>query len=80
MTEVGNELLYEVLKSIQSRLGRMDTKLDEVKGELSAIRQHQLATSQEVGNIYVKLGRHDDQLDRIEKRLELVEPVRGDLC
>jgi len=75
MAEATNDLLYEVLKSMQDRLTRMDIKLDEVKGELQAIRQHQLATSQEVGNIYVKLSRHDDQLTRIDTRLGLLEPA-----
>ncbi|MGQ2991958.1 hypothetical protein [Brevundimonas sp.] len=75
MADVTNDLLYEVLKSIQGRLDRMEMTMGEVKGELQAIRQHQLATSQEVGNIYVKLGRHDDQLNRIETRLGLLDPA-----
>ncbi|MFC5345945.1 hypothetical protein ACETK8_16855 [Brevundimonas staleyi] len=75
MAEATNDLIYEVLKSIQARLDRMDMTMGEVKGELQAIRQHQLATSQEVGNIYVKLGRHDDQLNRIETRLGLLDPA-----
>ncbi len=75
MAEATNDLIYELMKSMQDRLSRMDFKLDEVKGELQAIRQYQLATSQEVGNIYVKLARHDEQLDRIERRLGLIEPT-----
>lgn len=75
MADVTNDLLYEVLKPIQGRLDRMEMTMGEVKGELQAIRQHQLATSQEVGNIYVKLGRHDDQLNRIETRLGLLDPA-----
>ena len=75
MADVTNDLLYEVLKSIHGRLDRMEMTMGEVKGELQAIRQHQLATSQEVGNIYVKLGRHDDQLNRIETRLGLLDPA-----
>ena len=75
MADVTNDLLYEVLKSIQGRLDRMEMTMGEVKGELQAIRQHQLATSQEVGNIYLKLGRHDDQLNRIETRLGLLDPA-----
>ena len=75
MADVTTDLLYEVLKSIQGRLDRMEMTMGEVKGELQAIRQHQLATSQEVGNIYLKLGRHDDQLNRIETRLGLLDPA-----
>lgn len=75
MAEATNELMYERLRSLHTRMDRQGLKLDEIKSELQAIRQHQLATSQEVGNIYVKLSRHDDQLDRIEKRLGLIEPA-----
>jgi predicted nuclease with TOPRIM domain len=71
MAEVTNELLYEVLKSIQSRLDRMDFKLDEVKQELQALRTHHVALQQDVHNIYGILARHDDRLDRIERRLDL---------
>jgi predicted nucleic acid-binding Zn-ribbon protein len=75
MVEVTNELMYQLLKPLHTRMDQQGVKLDEIKSELQAIRQHQLATSQEVGNIYGKLARHDDQLDRIEKRLDLIEPA-----
>ena len=75
MAEVSTDLFHEILRSIQGRLSSIDAKMDEVKGELQAIRQHQLATSQEVGNIYVKLARHDEQLERIDRRLELYDPA-----
>lgn len=75
MAEATNEVMHELLKSLHTGMDRQDVKLGEIKAELQAIRQHQLATSQEVGNIYVKLARHDDQLDRIEKRLGLIEPA-----
>lgn len=73
MGEVGTELLCEVLKSIQARLDKMDGKLDEVKQELQAIRGHHIAMQQDVPNIYQTAGRHDDRLDRIERRLELAD-------
>ena len=38
MAEADNERVYEVLNSIQERMIRTDSRLDEVKGELTAIR------------------------------------------
>jgi DNA repair ATPase RecN len=75
MTSITNELLYDVLKSMQTRLGRMDGKLDEVKGELQAVRSHIVGVQQDVSNIYAKLGDHADRLERIETRLGLLDPA-----
>lgn len=75
MAEVTNELIYEVLKSMQDRMAKMDHKIDEVKGELTAIRGYIYAVHQDVSNIYAILGRHDQRLDRIERRMELAEPA-----
>jgi len=75
MAGVTNELLYDVLKSMQTRLGRMDGKLDEVKLELQAIRGHQVAVQQDVANIYNRLGHLDDRVERVNIRLGLVDPA-----
>lgn len=75
MAEVTNDLLYDVLKSMQARLGRMDDKLDEVKLELQAIRGHQVAVQQDVANIYSRLGHLDDRVERVNARLGLVDPA-----
>jgi hypothetical protein len=73
VAEVTNELMYEVLKQVQERLGRMDGKMDELKQELISIRVHMVATQNDIANIYTMLGRYDARLERIERRLELVE-------
>jgi len=73
--EVTNELMCELLKSMQVRLVRMDGKLDEVKLELQAIRGHQLAIQQDFSVIYSKLSHIEDRTGRIEIRLGLVEPA-----
>lgn len=75
MADVTNALMYELLKSMQTRLVRMDGKLDEVKLELQAIRGHQLAIQQDVSVIYTKLGNIEDRTRRIEFRLGPVEPT-----
>jgi tetrahydromethanopterin S-methyltransferase subunit G len=73
MTEVTNDLMYEVLKQIQDRLIALEGKVDEVKSELHAVRIHSLAMQQDIQNIYSILVRHDARLDRIERRLEIAE-------
>jgi septation ring formation regulator EzrA len=68
MAEVSNELIFEV---VQQRLERVDTKVDELKSEMNALRGHMISLQQDTHNIYGMLGRHDGRLERIERRLEL---------
>ncbi len=79
MAEVTNELMYELLKSMHQRMDRLETGIGEVKQELVSIRLSVMGVQNDVHNIYGMLGRHDERLDRIEKRLqlhELAEPQR----
>ncbi|MBZ9694215.1 hypothetical protein LB516_16575 [Mesorhizobium sp. CO1-1-7] len=79
MAESDGSLIFEGLKSIQSRLDRMDLTLGEVKSELGSIRGHLIATESDVMNIYGVLARRDDWLQHIERRLdprELAEAQR----
>jgi hypothetical protein len=71
MAEISNELIYEVLKQVQHRLGRVDDKVDELKSEMNALRGHMISLQQDTHNIYGVLGRQDAPLERIERRLEL---------
>jgi hypothetical protein len=73
MAEVTNELMHEVLRDLQQRAGRSEARLGEILQELVAIRLSQLSMQTDVHNIYGILGRHDERLDRIERRLELRE-------
>ena len=73
MAEITNELMYEVLKSIQDRVVGLDRKLDEVRAELGALRSPSMAVQQDINNIYSILSRHDNRLERIERRLEIAE-------
>jgi hypothetical protein len=73
MAEVGAELVYEVLKQLRDRMTRFESKMEEVKTELQALRNHSMAIQQDTSNIYTMLGRHENRLDRIERRLEITE-------
>jgi hypothetical protein len=73
MAEVTNELIYEVLKKLQSDLAGMKEAWLENTAALNAVRTHMIAQSQDIQNIYSILTRHDARLERIERRLEIVE-------
>ena len=80
MAEVGNELIYEVLKSVQARLAQVDGKADEnksdmmaVRSQLTAVHHDLLSIHQEFSGVHATLIRHEQQLDRIERRFELSE-------
>lgn len=73
MAEVTNELIYEVLKRIQGDMSEMKQDIREVRSELNSIRGHLISMQSDMHNIYGILARHDNRLDRIERRLELRE-------
>lgn len=77
MAEVTNELLFELMKRFHERFDKLDHGISEVKQELISIRGHMLSMQNDVHNIYAKLDRHEQQLERIERRLvlrEMAEP------
>jgi septal ring factor EnvC (AmiA/AmiB activator) len=80
MAEISNELIYEVLKSVQFRLAQVDGKADENKSDMMALRtqitsiHHDLLSiHHELGGVHATLIRHEQRLDRIERRLELTD-------
>jgi hypothetical protein len=75
MAEVTNELIFEVLRSLQADVAGLKDVWQENTAALNAIRTHMIAQSQDIQNIYSVLARHDARLARIESRLEIVEPV-----
>jgi septal ring factor EnvC (AmiA/AmiB activator) len=75
MTEITNELMYEVLKKIQSDVSELKQGQRETNARLNALTTHFVGLQQDISNIYATLTRHDARLDRIERRLEIVEVV-----
>jgi septal ring factor EnvC (AmiA/AmiB activator) len=78
MADVTLEPMFEVLKSVQARLTQVDGKIDELKQEMQAsrtaqngIRQEITSVFEEISGVHKTLIRHEDRLDRIERRLEL---------
>ena len=75
MTEVTNELMCEVLKKLPADMAGVKESLREINGRLNAMQTHMVGQSQDIQNIYSILTRHDLKLERIERRLDLVEPA-----
>jgi len=73
MAEVTNELIYEVLKQIQTRISNLEDGQREIKSELQALRGHLVAIQQDVSNLYAVQAKLELRLERIERRLELVD-------
>lgn len=75
MTDVTNELMFEVLKAIQRELGLVRGDVSDLKQQMHAVRTHLTAIQQDTGNIYNRLGTLEDRVDRIETRLGLADPA-----
>jgi chromosome segregation ATPase len=80
MAHVSMELMYEVLKSLQARHDKTDQKLEELSHGVQAVRlglnsvRHEIVVVQdELAGIHATLLRHEHQLDRIDRRLDLNE-------
>jgi hypothetical protein len=75
MAEVTNEMMFEVIEKLQADVAGIKDLLQEHAGAMDAIRTSLIGQSLGIQHIYSVLARHDARLGRIERRLEIVEPV-----
>ena len=76
MADVTNDLIYEVLKSLQRGQQNIENAVSEIRNELQAIRVHSLAVQTDIKNVYSTTASIEIRLDRIEKRFDFVsEPA-----
>jgi hypothetical protein len=73
MAELTQELMYEILKQIQSDMAGLKEGQRETNARLNALTTHFVGLQQDISNIYGILTRHDARLERIERRLDLAE-------
>ena len=66
MAEVTNELIFEVLKQIQGDVSPIKSDLRDVKIRVTNLEEGQAAINR-------RLDRIDDRLDRMERRVGLVD-------
>lgn len=70
MAEITNELMLELLRSIDQQIGELSQDFSEMTSELGSIRGHLIATEADLKNICGVLTRQDASLERIERRLD----------
>jgi len=75
LAEISSDLVYEILKRIQEDTAAHKLALADFKSELQAMRGHMLAMQQDIHNLYMSRSRDELRLDRIERRLGLMEPA-----
>lgn len=80
MAEVTNDLIYEDLYSMPGRPSNIDHILVPIDGRLDSLTSQVRGQSMEmngahgdIANIYKTLGRLDQRVTRIEKRLDIIE-------
>jgi predicted nucleic acid-binding Zn-ribbon protein len=62
---VTNELLFDLLKSIQSQLARLSEDMLEVKERLGTLEM-------QYANLSNRVDRIDQRLERVDRRLDLI--------
>ena len=76
MAEITNELMYETLKAIRDEVRGLREWRRDIQEELVAMRMHQHAAQGELNALLSRLGSVENQVDKINDRLELTsEPA-----
>ena len=76
MAEVTNQLIFDVLRSMQSDLSQLKEGQREIRQELIAIRGHITAMQADISNIYSVQARLELRLDRVERSIGFIgEPA-----
>jgi archaellum component FlaC len=71
--EVENHAAALLRADMTVRFNRLEEKLDRIAEDVRDIKIRQTATEEAVAGIHRRLDRLDMRIERIEKRLELVE-------
>lgn len=69
--EVTNELMYEVLKEIQSGQRDLKAQIHAMRDEMRAIRTHMAGFQTDIGNLYAAQIDMSRDMERVKTRLNL---------
>jgi hypothetical protein len=70
---VSNELIYELLKRVNQRVGRIEEDISDIKIRIGSLEEHVGAIVVSIAAMNHRLDRHDARFDLIEKRLGLID-------
>jgi predicted nucleic acid-binding Zn-ribbon protein len=70
---VTNDLIYELLKRVNQRIGRIEEDMSDIKIRIGSLEEHVGAIVVSIAAINHRLDRNDDRFDLIEKRLGLID-------
>ena len=68
---VTNELIYETLKSMQTRLGRLEDGQEDIRNDIRAINSHMAGFFQTTHAHESQIASLTTRMDRVERRLDL---------
>ena len=73
MTDISQELMYELLKRIQSDLVTLKDGQRDMRQDIVSLRNHMHVMQGDINNLHASMAQVLTRLDRIENRLELRE-------
>jgi hypothetical protein len=74
MTETAsNELIYALLKNMQGEFSLMRRDISELKLRMQAVKEHVGTIVMSLAGVNNRLDHHVERLDRIDKRLGLID-------
>ncbi|WLS02419.1 hypothetical protein [Shinella oryzae] len=73
MTDISQELMFELMKRIQSDLTTLKDGQRDMQQDIVSLRNHMHVMQGDVNNLHSSMAQVLTRLDRIENRLELRE-------
>ncbi len=73
MTELNQELMFEILRKIQSDISSLKDGQRDVRHDINSLRNHMHIMQGDINNLHTTNMQILDRLERIENRLELRE-------
>ena len=73
MSDANQELMLEILKDVQRRIGGLESGLREVRISIVELREKMLGMSGRILSCEKSILGMDDRLQRIKKRLDLIK-------
>ncbi|WLS08223.1 hypothetical protein Q9314_00100 [Shinella sumterensis] len=73
MTDISQELVFELMKRIQSDLTTFKDGQRDMRQDIVSLRNHMHVMQGDVNNLHSSMAQVLTRLDRIENRLELRE-------